>query len=457
MIVFNTLSGKKEEFIPQGDTVTMYICGVTVYDDCHIGHAMSYIIFDAIRRYMEYKGYKIKHVQNFTDVDDKIINRANQMGITVEELSTKYISEYFKDMDALNIKRAHVYPKATEEIPQIIKVIQGLVDKGYAYESHGSVYFRVNRFAHYGKLSHQNIEEMLSKASTDGDEKESPLDFAVWKSAKKGEPSWDSPWGNGRPGWHIECSAMSLRHLGETIDIHGGGQDLIFPHHENEITQSESFTGKEPFVKYWLHNGLLQLSGDKMSKSLGNLVTIKDCLSRFSPDAIRLFILSSYYRNPLTFTETSIAASETGVRRLRQAAEADGSNNTTQEILDSESYRKRFTESMDDDFNTAEAIAVLFDLARDINRSKEKQMDVTEARNTLIELANILGFTLEEYHQLPLEAEQFINLLVSVRTDLRKAKQWELSDKIRDGLAQLGIALEDKTGETRWKRTKINY
>jgi cysteinyl-tRNA synthetase len=454
MIVFNTLSGKKEEFIPQSNIITMYICGVTVYDDCHIGHAMSYIIFDAIRRYLEYKGYKIKHIQNFTDIDDKIINRAKQIGITTEDLANKYISEYFKDMDALNIKRANIYPRATEEIPKIVEVIQGLIDKDHAYESRGSVYFRVNRFANYGKLSHQNIEEMLSKISTDDDEKENSLDFAIWKSAKPGEPSWPSPWGNGRPGWHIECSAMSLRHLGETIDIHGGGQDLIFPHHENEITQSESFTGKEPFVKYWLHNGLLQLSGDKMSKSLGNLVTVKDCLSRFSPDAIRLFILSSYYRNPLTFSEESIAASETGIRRLRQAMEDNSSNNPNQETLDSEPHKKKFTEVMDDDFNTAEAIAVLFDLARDINRSKEKQINVTKAQKALLELANVLGFTLEEYHRLPLEAEQFINLLVSVRSELRQAKQWELSDKIRNELARLGIVLEDKSSESKWKRIK---
>lgn len=455
MIIFNTLSGKKEEFIPQSNVVSMYVCGVTVYDNCHIGHAMSYIIFDAIRRYLEYKGYQIKHIQNFTDIDDKIINRAKQMGIAAEELANKYISEYFKDMDTLNIQRAHVYPRATEEIPMIIEVIQGLIDKDYAYESLGSVYFRVKRFASYGKLSHQNIEEMLSKISTDDTGKESQLDFAIWKSAKEGEPSWPSPWGNGRPGWHIECSAMSLRHLGETIDIHGGGQDLIFPHHENEITQSESFTGKEPFVKYWLHNGLLQLSGDKMSKSLGNLVTVKDCLSRFSPDAIRLFILSSYYRNPLTFSETSIAASETGVRRLRQALEDNNSDSSNQEILNSEPYKNKFIDSMDDDFNTAEAIAVLFDLARDINRSKEKQINVAEAQKTLMELASVLGFTLQEYHQLPLEAEQFINLLVSIRNELRQVKQWELSDKIRNGLAQLGIALEDKCGETKWKRIKI--
>ncbi len=454
MIIYNTLTRKKEGFIPQGDTVTMYICGVTVYNDCHIGHAMSYIIFDAIRRYLEYKGYKIKHVQNFTDIDDKIINRANQLHTTAGELSEKYINEYFKDMDALNIKRAHVYPKATEEIPKIIEVINGLIDKGYAYQSQGSVYFRVNRFATYGKLSNQNINEMISKTSIDEANKENPLDFAIWKSAKKGEPFWASPWGKGRPGWHIECSAMALKHLGETIDIHGGGMDLIFPHHENEITQTESYTGNDQCVKFWLHNGLLQLSGDKMSKSLGNLVTIKDCLSRFSPDAIRLFILSSYYRNPLTFSETSIAASESGIDRLKQAIISVDEVNTNHSALNDEPYKKKFIDSMDDDFNTAEAISTLFDLARDINRNKEKHINVQKAQKTLLELANVLGFTLQDFRQLPLEAEQIVNLLVSVRNDLRQAKQWELSDKIRNGLAQFGIILEDKSGSTTWKRIR---
>lgn len=486
MKVFNTMSGQKEEFLPQGDTVTMYVCGVTVYDDCHIGHAMSYVVFDAIRRYLEFKSYKVKHVQNFTDIDDKIINRAQQLGISAKDLAEKYIAEYFKDMDALNIKRAHVYPKATEEVPQIIEVIQGLINKGYAYASKGSVYFRVKQFPYYGKLSHQNMDDMMSKSSPDAGEKESPLDFALWKAVKTGEPSWSSPWGDGRPGWHIECSAMSLKYLGSTIDIHGGGQDLIFPHHENEITQSESFTEKTPFVRYWLHNGLLQLSGDKMSKSLGNLVTVKESLEHFSSDAIRLFILGSHYRSPLTYSESIIEATEVGLQRLRQASIKNEVEDTRKTRLESEVFKQKFIKSMDDDFNTAQAVAVLFDLARDINRGREEGVDVTAAQQTLIELATVLGFTLEELSRppldakslakeikhweaelvasigftaedpliSPLDAESHVKQLILIRNKLRQAKQWQLADKMRDSLIELGIALEDTPKGTVWKRTR---
>ena len=304
MKIFNTLSGQKEEFIPRGDTVKMYVCGVTPYDECHIGHAMSYIIFDVIRRYLEFSGYEVKYVQNFTDIDDKIIDRSHELGVSTRELTDDLISHYFTEMDALNIKRADIYPKATEEIPKIIEVVQGLIDRGYAYESESSVYFRVRSDPDYGKLSHRNLEDMMGVASPgmEGD-KEHPLDFALWKAAKEGEPSWECPWGWGRPGWHIECSAMCLKYLGDTLDIHGGGQDLVFPHHENEIAQSECFTGVTPFVRYWLHNGLVQLGGEKMSKSLGNLITVKEALEKFSPDAIRLFVLSSHYRSPRTYTE----------------------------------------------------------------------------------------------------------------------------------------------------------
>jgi cysteinyl-tRNA synthetase len=451
MKVFNTLSGRKEEFRPKGEMVNIYVCGVTVYDDCHIGHAMSYVIFDVIRRYLEFKGYKVKHVQNFTDIDDKIINRAQQLGVSSAELAEKYIQEYFNDMDALNIKRAHIYPKATEEIPKIIEVIQGLIAKGYAYESDGSVYFRVKKFAGYGKLSHQDLDEMLSRSSAEEDKKEYPLDFAVWKAAKPGEPYWSSPWGDGRPGWHIECSAMSLKYLGNSLDIHGGGQDLIFPHHENEITQSEAFTGVVPFARYWLHNGLLQLGENKMSKSLGNLITVKQALERYSSDAIRLFILGSHYRSPLTYGEETLKAAEAGMERLRQATKDGGTAGKT--ILDSEPFRRRFIESMDDDFNTAQAIAVLFDLAREVNRAREENYDVAEAQNTLAELAGVLGFTLEEPAKPPLDAEPLIGVLIEIRNELRKAKQWQLADIIRSRLAELGIALEDTPKGTIWKRT----
>jgi cysteinyl-tRNA synthetase len=452
MKVFNTLTGQKEEFRPKRKKVSMYVCGVTVYDDCHIGHAMSYVIFDVIRRYLEFKGCKVKHVQNFTDIDDKIINRAQQLGVSSSELAEKYIHEYFQDMDALNIERAHVYPKATEETPKIIEVIQGLIAKGCAYESEGSVYFRVKRFPGYGKLSHQVLDDMISRSSAEEGKKEYPLDFAVWKAAKPGEPFWPSPWGQGRPGWHIECSAMALKYLGETIDIHGGGQDLIFPHHENEITQSESFTGVAPFVRYWLHNGLLQLGENKMSKSLGNLITVKQALERYSADAIRLFILGSHYRSPLTYSEESLKAAEVGMERLRQA-NRDGGGSGGKAVLDSEPFRRRFVDSMDDDFNTAQAVAVLFDLAREVNRAREENYDVADAQNTLAELAKVLGFTLEEPARPPLDAGPLIQLLIEIRDELRKAKQWQLADMIRQRLIELGITLEDTPKGTVWKRT----
>ncbi|MBM2825932.1 MAG: cysS, partial [Dehalococcoidales bacterium] len=321
MKVYNTLSGQKEEFLPRGSQVKMYVCGVTPYSDAHIGHALSYIVFDVVRRYLRFRGYTVKYVQNVTDIDDKIINRANNMGISTGELAEKYTSSFREDMKALNVEPPDETPRATAEIPQILEIIQGLVAKGYAYPANGSVYFRVRNVADYGKLSHRTLDSMMAGVRLEpGEEKEHPMDFVLWKAAKPGEPSWESPWGQGRPGWHIECSAMSLKYLGNTIDIHGGGQDLIFPHHENEMAQSESFTGIKPFVRYWLHNGLLQLGEEKMSKSLGNLVTIREALSKYSADAIRLFILSSYYRSPLTYSEEALAAAERGAERLRQAA-----------------------------------------------------------------------------------------------------------------------------------------
>jgi cysteinyl-tRNA synthetase len=454
MKVFNTLTGRKTEFQPVSDIVTMYVCGVTVYDDCHIGHAMSYIIFDAVKRYLEFKGYNVKHAQNFTDIDDKIIGRANKLKISSSQLSNKYIDEYFADMDALNIKRATVYPKATEEIPVIIEMIQGLVNKDYAYESQGSVYFRVKHFPEYGKLSHQKVDQMVSESTNEAGDKDSPLDFALWKATKPDEPSWPSPWGNGRPGWHIECSAMSLKYLGKNIDIHGGGLDLVFPHHENEITQSESFTGVAPFVKYWMHNGLLQFSGDKMSKSLGNLITIKEALKRYSSDGLRLFILSSHYRSPLTYSEDNVKASESGIDRLRQAVKKNDKPSNDKPIIDSKIYRQRFIDSMDDDFNTAQAIAVIFELVREINRNREENMDVSEAQATLLELTSVLGFTLVEPSLPELDAEPLIGLLISLRNDMRQIKQWQLADKIRNQLIDLGVILEDTPQGTTWKRNR---
>jgi len=480
MKVFNTLSGKKEEFLPQGDEVKMYVCGVTPYSDCHIGHGMSYVIFDAIQRYLRFRGYKVKYVQNITDIDDKLIDRANQLGTTVRELAEKYASSYFEDMDALNVGRADIYPRATEEIPKIIEVIQGLVDKGYAYPAQGSVYFRVRNVADYGKLAHRSLESMMARARIEvGEEKEHPMDFVLWKAFKPGEPSWTSPWGQGRPGWHIECSAMSLKYLGNTLDIHGGGQDLIFPHHENEIAQSESFTGVKPFVKYWLHNGLVQLGEEKMSKSLGNLVPLKETLTRYSADAFRIFVLSSHYRSPLTYSEEGLEAAERGADRLRQTAHGEGEGKKVSEGIDIEAYRNQFTEAMDDDFNTAQAIATLFDLAREINRADEARYEVIGARQTLKELAGVLGLTLELLEKpsldaksyadivgaisaLPPEAKQwqpsenesYIEHLIWLRNQLRADKQWQQADIIRAKLDELGIALEDTPKGTEWKRKR---
>ena len=458
MKVYNTLSTREEEFVPQGDVVKMYVCGVTPYAECHLGHAMSYVVFDMVRRYLEFRGYRVKHVQNFTDIDDKIIKRAQEAGVTPGELAEKFIAQYFGDMDRLNVRRAHVYPRATEEIPKIIEVVQGLMDKGHAYESRGDVYFRVKSDQDYGKLSHQGPDDLQSGARVDiGIEKEHPLDFALWKAAKPGEPWWESPWGKGRPGWHIECSAMSMRYLGETLDIHGGGQDLIFPHHENEIAQSEGFTGVTPFVKYWLHNGFVQLGGEKMSKSLGIFVTLKQALDRFSPDALRLFILISHYRSPINFSEEGVAAAEKGVERLRQAAFADSQRGSgeSSEAVDTEAFRQRFIEAMDHDFNSPQALAALFDLARDINRTMDQGADPRVAQQTLRELAGVLGFSFEK-PEVDLAAKPFIDLLISIRTEARKDKQWQMADRIRISLKDLGVVLEDTPQGTVWKQEKAS-
>lgn len=475
MKIYNTLSGRKEDFVPQGDAVKMYVCGVTPYAPSHLGHAMSYIVFDTIRRYLEFRGYKVKYVQNFTDIDDKIIARANESGVSAEELAQRYIDQYFVDMDALNIKRADVYPRATQEIPKMVEVIEGLIRKGHAYESGGDVYFRVKSKPDYGKLSHRTLDGMMAGARIEvGQGKEHPLDFALWKAAKPGEPQWPSPWGRGRPGWHIECTAMSLKYLGETLDIHGGGQDLIFPHHENEIAQSESFTGVTPFVRYWLHNGMMQLGEEKMSKSTGKLVGIGDVLAKYSADAVRLWVLSSHYRSPITYSEENLEAVEKGVERLRTSASIETAKSADRAI-DSRPYRERFIEAMDDDFNTPQAIATLFDLAREINRGRDEAMDIGEAQRTLKELAGVLGLTLRSkpaHYEIEMkalidlaaecdvdvretrDAISVIELLARKREELRKAKQWQAADKIRSELRQLGVMLEDTPQGTVWRYKK---
>ena len=448
MKILNTLSRTKEEFVPLGDTVRMYVCGVTPYSESHVGHAMSYITFDVIRRFLEWRGYKVLHIQNFTDVDDKIIQRAAATGAAPQALVEGLIQEYFKEMDALNVLRAHRYPRVTEEIPEIIEMVKGLVDKGYAYAIDGDVYYRVNSYADYGKLSHRTLDGMMSGVRVEIDQrKEHPMDFALWKSAKPGEPSWESPWGPGRPGWHMECSAMSLKYLVETLDIHGGGFDLVFPHHENEIAQTEAFTGVAPFVRFWMHHGLLRLveSEEKMTRHLGNLVPIDEVLQQYSSDGLRLFILTSHYRKPLTYTQEALASAKAGADRLQVAARVTTDGPAQGEPLDPASYRQAFIEAMDDDLNTAQALAALFDLAREINRARDENRPFDEAQAALLELADVMGMTLVE-PEAAMAAAPFVELLVSIREELRAAKQFELSDRIRDGLAELGVALEDTAG-----------
>ncbi len=472
--IYNTLSGQKDDLVPQGDTIRMYVCGVTPYAPCHLGHAMSYIVFDTIRRYLEFRGHKVKYVQNFTDIDDKIIARANELGIPPKELAEGFITQYFTDMDALNVKRADVYPRATEEIPKIIEMVQGLIQKGHAYQAGSDVYFRVTSDPDYGKLSRRDLEDMVAGARIDVDEaKEHPLDFVLWKATKPGEPYWQSPWGQGRPGWHIECSAMCLEHLGETVDIHGGGQDLIFPHHENEIAQSESFTSVTPFVRFWLHNGLMQLGEDKMSKSSGRIIAVSEALAKYSADAIRLWVLSSHYRSPITYSDEAIASMEQGLEGLLHAAYIDHDEAATT-LVEPEPYREQFIEAMEDDFNTPQAIAVLFNLARQINRGHTEGLNVLKAYHTLRELAGVLGLTLEVWRKPEIPFERLIELVVKYGLDakeatdtdraisllnekrarLRQEKKWQLGDEIRSDLKGLGIALEDTPQGTVWRYRK---
>jgi len=457
LMVYNTMTQSKEPFetIEPG-IVSMYVCGPTVYSDAHIGHAMSALAFDIIRRYLEWNGYEVRHAQNFTDVDDKIINRAAELGIEPEALSEQLIQDWLDETAAMNVLPATVYPRATQEIDGIIKMIQDLIDNGHAYVVEGGdVNYRVTSFDDYGKLSHRNLEEMQAGARIEIDpRKENPMDFALWKAAKPGEPAWKSPWGEGRPGWHIECSVMAMEHLGNTIDIHGGGSDLIFPHHENEIAQSEAFPENRPFARYWMHNGLLQLGGEKMSKSIGNLVSIKELIRRGDERAFRLLVLQSIYRNPLVFNDEVLEGARRGLERLDTAVrgyDASVSANDAEAERSAAESEMRFRTAMDDDFNTPVAVSVLFDLARSANRAEGAARHVLQAK--LVELAGVLG--------LPLgvspdngsgDAAPFIDLLISIRNELRAAKQWALSDRIRDGLAERGIIVEDSANGATWRR-----
>ena len=454
MKLYNTLAGEVEEFVPSdGQSVKMYICGVTPYSSTHVGHALSYVAFDVLKRYLEHLGYKVRHVQNFTDVDDKIILKAQEEGITPQELVDRFVEDFFRGMDALNVQRADVYPLATQEMTPIIDTIQNLVDKGYAYPGGGDVFFRVTKSKDYGKLSHRTLDGMQAGARIEVDpHKEHPMDFVLWKGAKSGEPSWESPWGPGRPGWHIECTSMAMTYLGESLDIHGGGQDLIFPHHENEIAQSEASTDAMPFSRYWVHNGLLQLGEDKMSKSLGNLVSLDEALANYSADSLRLYFLSSHYRSPLSYSEEGCAAMERSSDRLRHVLGRDGGGKG--ESMDTGDYQERFLSAMDEDLNTPRALAVLFDLARDMNRAGDEGQDITPAQDCLRRLGGILGLTFQETTSGgndEMAAKPFIELLLATRDELRKAKQYEMADHIRDGLDQQGVVLEDTAQGTQWQ------
>jgi cysteinyl-tRNA synthetase len=475
--VYNTLTGSKEEFQPlHPGKVGMYVCGVTVYDYCHIGHARANIVFDVIYRYLRYAGYEVNFVRNYTDVDDKIINRANERGIDSRELAEEFIRAFDEDMAALGLDLPTIQPKATEHIPQIIALVRRLIDKGIAYESNGDVYFAVEQFPSYLKLSKRNMEEMRAGARiAPGERKKNPMDFALWKAAKPGEPAWDSPWGPGRPGWHIECSAMSMEYLGDSFDIHGGGKDLIFPHHENEIAQSEAATG-HPFVKYWLHNGFVNVNQEKMSKSLGNFFTIRDIVKSYDPEVVRFFILTAHYRSPIDFSDQNLKDAKAGLSRfyeaLQAAAEAvEGCPDSEGGSDEGTALEAAFREAMDDDFNTALAIAHLFEGARNMNRligekkfrkNAHKVAAVRDLHRTVLKLGGVIGLFASDPSAwlekqkfsalagLDITAEE-IEELIGQRRQARADKDFARSDQIRDELAVKGIILLDSPEGTSWK------
>ena len=473
--VFNTLGRRKEEFIPVNPReVRIYVCGPTVYDYIHIGNARAFVVADVVRRYLRYKGFKVKYVSNITDIDDKIINRARELGISTQELAETYSNAYFEDITKLNIEKPDVTPRATQHIPEMIEAIERLIEKGYAYVVDGDVYFDISKFKDYGKLSGNKAEALEMGARIEvNPKKKNPADFALWKSWKPGEPGWHSPWGKGRPGWHIECSTMAQKYLGETIDIHMGGKDLIFPHHENEIAQAEALTGK-PFVKYWLHNEWLTVEGEKMSKSLGNFVTVRDALKICSPAVLRFFLISAHYRSPLDFNRDALKTAERNLERLVRALERlnDIPERETQTIEDEklisevEKEKRKFEEAMDDDFNTPLAISALFSMARLINSYADtnKTIEKTTKRRVLKVLVDLLGVLGIEWVADKRETwtdELFkgvLELLIDVRNELRRMKKWEIADHIRDELRKMGIILEDTGEETKWmiKRERHN-
>lgn len=457
MRIYNTLTRKKEEFVPiEEGKVKMYVCGPTVYNFFHIGNARPFVVFDTLRKYLEYRGYKVKFVQNFTDVDDKIINRAKEEGISAGEVSEKYIEEYYKDAAALNVKKATVHPKVTETMNDIIKFVQDLIDLGYAYESNGDVYYRTRKFKGYGKLSGKNIDDLIAGARIAvGEKKEDPLDFALWKARKEeSEIAWESPWGMGRPGWHIECSTMSKKYLGDTIDIHCGGEDLQFPHHENEIAQSEAHSGKT-FANYWMHNGYINIDGVKMSKSLGNFKTVRDLLQNYDGEVLRFLILSGHYRGPIDFNPDILTQSQNGLKRMRNAKNnlkhliATGSGEMTEAEKSAlegfDSYREKFIASMDDDLNTADAISAIFELITAVNTAVKDGASKEFAQKSLdilMELATVLGLLQQEVEE-EVEIDDELQALIDERQEARKAKNFARADEIRDQLKAQGITLKD--------------
>ncbi|GAV24352.1 cysteine--tRNA ligase [Carboxydothermus islandicus] len=464
MKIYNTLTKTKEEFIPrEPGKVYMYVCGPTTYNYIHLGNARPIVFFDTVRRYFEYKGFEVIYVQNFTDIDDKIIKRALEEGISPVELGQKYIIEYFKDADRLGVKRATVHPKVTEHIPEIIEMVKGLIEKGYAYEVEGDVYFAVDSFPDYGKLSGRDLDELKAGARVEVDEKKkNPLDFALWKKAKPGEPFWESPWGPGRPGWHIECSAMSLKYLGENFDIHGGGADLVFPHHENEVAQSEAFTGK-PFARYWMHNGFITVNQEKMSKSLGNFFLVREILEKFPGRVIRFFLLSTHYRSPLDFDDKKLNEAKAALERvdnfvqnLKEVNPLPGE--ARKEIQEKITNLLRdFNEAMEDDFNTAQAMASLFELVR-FGNTQIASGNLTAGDKKLFEEAlnvytRVFGIEFGVLEEIAGEdITPLVELLIEVRARLKKEKKYDLADFIRDELKKQGILLEDTPKGVRWKR-----
>lgn len=464
MKVYNTLTRKKEELVPiTPGEIKMYACGPTVYNYIHIGNARPLCIFDILRRYLEYRGYNVKFVQNFTDIDDKIIRRANEEHVDFSEISERYIKEFWTDADGLNVRRATVNPKATENIDAIIQIISTLIEKGYAYEAQGDVYFSTEKFKDYGKLSHQPLEDLEAGARIMvGEVKREPMDFAVWKAAKPGEPAWDSPWGKGRPGWHIECSAMNWRYLGDTIDIHCGGQDLIFPHHENEIAQSECFTGK-PFAHYWMHNGYINVDNVKMSKSLGNFFTVRDVAEKYGYEPIRYLLISAQYRSPINYSTDIIEQCIAALNRLYTCRDSldfelknasDAEHDGDKAIVDGfNKYREQFISAMDDDLNTADAIASIFELVRDINTNvvgKTPSKALVEGAIAMFdELTGVLGLV---YNRKTETLDSDVEALIEARTNARKEKNWAEADRIRDQLKEMGIVLEDTAQGVKWHR-----